>query len=182
MVQVELEALKQRQYLAVMSVCTDDPGRPLPRSCFYSSTLHGVPINKKKNLNQSMFAVHVSCWVICDSSSLRDSAPAFAPNSPGRCVKKKRKKAEAEARRGGGAGAASCKVRADEGVGVQGCCVVALCEPGFVSLCVFIAGEELFQSFCQPAAKLHFLPRPCSCCEASQPNGGRARQAACTPA
>lgn len=67
-------------------------------------------------------------------------------------------------------------------VRVQGWCVVALCEPCFVSLCLFIAGEELFQSFCEPAAKLHFLPRPCSCCEASQPNGGRARQAACTPA
>ncbi|KAI3366896.1 hypothetical protein L3Q82_009544 [Scortum barcoo] len=44
------------------------------------------------------------------------------------------------------------------------------------------AGEELFQSFREPAAKLHFLPRPCSCREASQPNGGRACQAACAPA
>ncbi|MEQ2308278.1 hypothetical protein AMECASPLE_026683 [Ameca splendens] len=44
------------------------------------------------------------------------------------------------------------------------------------------AGEELFQSFREPAAKLHFLPRPCSRREASQPNGGRACQAACAPA
>ncbi|MEQ2270676.1 hypothetical protein XENORESO_008080, partial [Xenotaenia resolanae] len=43
-------------------------------------------------------------------------------------------------------------------------------------------GEELFQSFREPAAKLHFLPRPCSRREASQPNGGRACQAACAPA
>ncbi|MEQ2189187.1 hypothetical protein GOODEAATRI_022667, partial [Goodea atripinnis] len=57
-----------------------------------------------------------------------------------------------------------------------------LCEPCFVSLCLFIAGEELFQSFREPAAKLHFLPRPCSRREASQPNGGRACQAACAPA
>lgn len=67
-------------------------------------------------------------------------------------------------------------------VWVQGRCVVELCEPCFVSLCLFIAGEELFQSFREPAAKLHFLPRPCSRREASQPNGGRACQAACAPA
>lgn len=67
-------------------------------------------------------------------------------------------------------------------VWVQGRCIVELCEPCFVSLCLFIAGEELFQSFREPAAKLHFLPRPCSRREASQPNGGRACQAACAPA
>ncbi|KAK1906856.1 Bifunctional polymyxin resistance protein ArnA [Dissostichus eleginoides] len=44
------------------------------------------------------------------------------------------------------------------------------------------AGEELFQSFREHAAKLHFLPRPCSRRQASQPNGGRACQAACAPA
>lgn len=60
--------------------------------------------------------------------------------------------------------------------------VAELCEPCFVSLCLFIAGEELFQSFREPAAKLHFLPRPCSRREASQPNGGRACQAARAPA
>lgn len=67
-------------------------------------------------------------------------------------------------------------------VWVQGRCIAELCEPCFVSLCLFIAGEELFQSFREPAAKLYFLPRPCSRREASQPNGGRACQAACAPA
>jgi len=65
---------------------------------------------------------------------------------------------------------------------VQGQCVVDVSVSLSVSLCLFIAGEELFQSFREPAAKLHFLPRPCSRRQASQPNGGRARQAACTPA
>lgn len=67
-------------------------------------------------------------------------------------------------------------------VWVQGRCIAELCEPCFVSLCLFIAGEELFQSFREPAAKLYFLPRPCSRREASQPNGGRGCQAACAPA
>lgn len=75
----------------------------------------------------------------------------------------------------------ACTIASEEGK-AQGClgsgpvcvCIAELCKPCFVSLCLFIAGEELFQSFRKPAAKLHFLPRPCSRREASQPNGGRA--------